>query len=335
MSEFQDNPIEGKGEEMIPQKGLPFSEIEALPPKTAIMSSLSLEELIRFERERAQDFHTPEPAAVRRFPPGWGLETQPPETSDALEDDSFAEAWEWDSDFPISDPDVPAVPPIDIFKLIPDVSAPSNDAILLSRRFDTAMKQVNLQITDFNQARKLGDFLRQANPFLSGTNMDLDKAEHIIEEAEFRVSLAIQKRNWAATDGRKFILYMLIWSALSAAGTATILSPEWQVQLPEPITATFPGALGASIGGLLMIRRLASIRNMNLLRKNFWYYIHPLIGLLLGGAVYYFSLIFLRVPVSTLGVLKDPLPIYVAAFAAGFLFNFIQEIFSKRPKFKF
>ncbi len=55
MSPMDDNPITGKGEEMLPEKGIPFSEIGPAPEPVPTLAALSEDEFLELEEARAAD----------------------------------------------------------------------------------------------------------------------------------------------------------------------------------------------------------------------------------------------------------------------------------------
>ncbi len=322
---------------MIPAKGLPFAELDTHQVTNRSASAITLDEWVRLEQERAEDFQTPEPAAVRRLPPMWTLEEPHAETHSETEE-GIARGADWDPelDYFRPDPDNPEPAPVDIFGLMTRPAPTALSTLGLSRRYDQAMREVNIRIGDYSLAKRLRAELRKAAPLMGGGPDSLVEADRIIGETELRVQTILQKVDWGKKDGRMMFFYYLAAGLVSGFMAVTLMSvtnPALPL-LNTFLTACFLGLLGASVGSLFILRRAVSPRNLLPIKPAIWYFSQPLIGIPLGALIFGLALVFLQVSVPGLDSIENPLVIYFAAFTGGVLMNFIQELFATRRRYR-
>jgi hypothetical protein len=337
-SEENENPIEGLGREMLPDRGMPFDDIDekAEPRSSYLKGDLTqprdltpekLAELLGGTFEPVED-------VIAEMSPGdeeseGGMSAVEPILTDA----DITEI-----DLPVDEIKIPA--PID-GPSMPDgedviVETPSLDEeeemlahfvtedrlSLLWARIDAAQQDIKMKVPNMTIARELIAGLEKARNELLAGKENYEEAERTVSEVELRIVVVERAKadNWAAIA---LFLYEVIWAVLFT----TFFLVTNQVTEVTNIILVMSSAIWGGIGGVTgafyaLWKHVA--RDVDFSKQYYlWYITNPIMGLILGAFIYLVmkgSLLSMTAETSIQDV-TSPFIIYLLAFIVGYQQN--------------
>ncbi|MFH1635691.1 MAG: hypothetical protein ABIG63_16995 [Chloroflexota bacterium] len=317
--------LAGKGEEMIPDRGIPFDDIEDSAPHTDEWKppdSPEMRENIPASTDKEYssmegNTHPPEDTPDDGMSAGYHpfkFETLPPELSTPiieLEHESlkgaplfFGKGMEIPGPSgPIPD-DGASVPPEEVIATdtMLKLLVTHKRVCELWKRADIASENIESEISNVQLARQLLDQIKFARHELLGGQDHYEEAERHINEAEFSINFAHRVRKWSCMYGIPLFIYEILFGAVLigslfftslgevafASGTdiARNAATILDPALVYLLACMIWGGFGSVIGALLsLVRHISEDQDFD---KQFfmWYFGSPLVGMGVGIAVY-------------------------------------------------
>lgn len=191
-------------------------------------------------------------------------------------------------------------------------------------RIDQAQHEIREHIPSLDIARTLYDQVERArNEFLNGRK-NFEETERTVNEVELRVSAVIR----AGKDKGHAILmlmYEIVWTvALVFVGITFLKLPN--DTFSNGVVSAVAGGIGAIVGAITTLWKHAA-REMDYSRQYYmWYITTPILGMILGVFIYTAigeGIIFYSTGDTTL---TSPAIIYIIAFIIGFQQNVAYDI---------
>lgn len=344
INDLNGDPIEGKGKEILPERGMPFEDVtddleqeialgvprDVTPDELAELfnevSESNLKGLGTDWLDSASGMAAAEPIMteadfVSQDLPDEGIDAPPPGGGlpGAI------------ARLRITEPDL-AAGWTEIGKRPGSAHLKGEDAMLdlfvtrdrmmsLWIRIDQAQQEIRAKVPSLPLARELIEQLERArNEILAGAE-NFEEAERTISEVELRISVLdrAKQENWVAVV---LFLYEVLW----AIGLVTFFITINQQPLTDNILLVQSaawGSLGGIAGAFYALWKHVS-REMDFSKQySLWYITNPIMGLVLGAFVFLATKFSLTSLFSGLGEqeITSPFVIYLLAFVVGYQQN--------------
>jgi hypothetical protein len=188
-------------------------------------------------------------------------------------------------------------------------------------RIDQAQKEIRAKVPSISLARELIEQLERArNEILAGME-NFEEAERTINEVEVRISILDRAKqdNWAAIA---LFLYEVLWAIGLVIFFVTITGQELTDNILLVQSAAW-GSLGGITGAFYALWKHVS-REMDFSKQySLWYISNPIMGLVLGALVFLVTNFTLISLFSGTGekAITSPFVIYLLAFVIGYQQN--------------
>ncbi len=320
------NPIEGKGEEMIPEQGLPFEDID--DPAAGILT-----ELEDIPDDEARDL-TPEELA-QLLGGSFGTDdflAQPGTEAGAPVEDSGMGAGaaepvlmetEIQGEIPFVENDPKLPPPTSITGMpSPSEAAMWDPSITSSKhtassiggsqgyaaseemkgmfitkerllqlwdRIDIAQQQIREIVPSLSLAREMYDQIETArNELLSGEDQ-YEEAERALNEVEMRISI-VERNKRDGPVATALFFYLMIWSGLFLTVLIGFGMMGWGINIESNtvvfIFSAIAGSFGGIVGALYSLWKHVSLEVDFNRQYSTWYITNPIMGFFLGMFVF-------------------------------------------------
>jgi hypothetical protein len=332
------SPIKGLGREMLPDRGLPFDDInEDVEPRSSYLKGdltqpknltpEELAELLGGTFEPVEDVIT-EISRGGEHPEG-GMSAVEPILTDAELEKVDLPIGEIkiptsinEKGFPFKEEIVQEAKPLEEKEeMLAHFVTPDRLALLWGR-IDSAQQDIKMKVPNMAIARELIAKLEQARNELLAGKESYEEAERTISEVELRIAVVERAKtdNWAAIA---LFLYETIWAVLF---TTFFLITN---QAPEitNIILVMSSAIWGGIGGITgafyaLWKHIA--RDVDFSKQYYlWYITNPIMGLILGAFIYLVmkgSLLSMTTETNIQDI-TSPFIIYLLAFIVGYQQN--------------
>jgi hypothetical protein len=344
MSFNDDNkdPMAGKGEEMLPKRGIPFEDEieEALPEGAALFNAGEIS-----DAEMDDLFTEGVPNEPRDSGMGAGETFEfPPDELDAFAEDEIflpdeeIEAIGFAGGFELAAAAAPGLATWEVRAGSAHLDS-ANDLLkeyvtrerltLLWNRIDQAQMDVKTTIPNLDVANKLLDQIERArNEFLADM-MNYEEVERTIGEVELRVAAARRSLEDNGHAVRMF-LYEFLWGIAITLGLlgVKLFYSDIENEIGMIIFSAGMGGLGGIVSAMYALWRHTAEEINYSKQYALWYISNPILGTFLGIVAY---LIMLAGVVSLTGELNQdninfPYTVYLLAFILGFQQNVAWEL---------
>ena len=313
MSDQSDRYLDGKGSEMLPERGNPFDrEIKNQTDR--------VEDAIRaWENERSGDLSTGAQGRSSRQP-----KPVPIPSADAQS------AFQENPQKPASSPSRPAdsktnnaphtpPPPQTIAEPAqPQETEPPGDqsSHSLLERAEDAHWKINDLIDHLGTASQLLNKIKQAKSLIQAGNDD--DGELLINEVEYRIHLAGRNKAWAKREAKRVISYEVMW--LTALLTLLYLLPKGTIEAPalEMIYSALVAAVGSVLSMMYASSRQLVTQKDAPPYSNLWFIIQPITAMIIGGFIHLAFGFFGQSGFLGQEGIDPPYLIYLIAGLAGF-----------------
>ncbi len=344
-NKYSDDPVEGLGDEMLPDRGLPFEDIEGsekghstgnkgVVNRPREVTQEELAELMGGVFDIDERIETELPPARKKQDRGMGA-AEPIFADDKMVDliDKATR-----DEIPINDQEGMLDKRIDSRKLVikkrtgsahlveedamMDLFVTEDRIKLLWSRMDAAQKNIQEKIPNLNLARDLVAQLEKArNEILAGRE-NYEEAERTINEIELRIAIVgrAQQDNWAAIA---LFLYEIIWAMVFLFVLLQTIQISELSDSAIIINGSVWGGLGGVVGALYALWKHVSVEVDFSKQYSFWYLSNPIMGIVLGAFIFLVmkgSLLSLSAGQSVQDI-SSPFIIYLLAFIVGYQQN--------------
>ena len=335
-NEDNENPVEGLGGEMLPDRGLPFDDDEeeerrSSYPKGSLTQprDLTPEELADLLGGTFGPTEEEISAMSDTFEEEGGMSAAEP----ILKDSDIHEV-----DLPTGEMEIPTTTFVSGMESKGDqVEEPAHldeekemlahfvtekRLTQLWERIDIAQKEIKINVPNMPIAQELIKKLEKARNELLAGKRNYEEAERSISEVELRIAVVERAKgdNWAAIA---LFLYEIIWAALF---TSFFLMTSQATEITNIILVTSSaiwGGIGGIAGAFYALWKHVA-RDVDFSKQYYlWYITNPIMGLILGAFIYLAiqgGLLSMTAETSIQDI-TSPFIIYLFAFIVGYQQN--------------
>lgn len=193
----------------------------------------------------------------------------------------------------------------------------------LWERIDTAQVDIKENIPSLPIARNLFDQVERARNELLAGRKNFEETERTINEVELRIA-AVLRSGKDKSHAILMLVYELAWTVILVA-LAIVFSTSTQI-LTIPVLSAITGGVGGVVGALWALWRHAA-RDMDYSRQySMWYITTPILGMILGVFVYGMIGAGLIYWASGSTEISSPSIIYMLAFVVGYQQNVALDL---------
>jgi hypothetical protein len=332
------NPIEGLGQEMLPNRGLPFNDIEeSVEPRSSFLKGdlsqprdLTPEELAEllggtFELAENEIHKIGKGGELREG----GMSAAEPILTDAELEEIHLPSGELETTTFISGSNIPYLGDIEREgkslteeeEMLAHFVTPDRLAILWGRIY-SAQQDIKVKVPNILIARELNAELEQTREKLLVGKVNFEEAERAISEVELKIAVV----ELAKTDNRAAIalfIYELIWAGLFATFFLLIGRAPEITNIILVMSSAVWGGIGGITGAFYALWKHVA-RDVDFTKQYYlWYISNPVIGLILGVFVYLVmkgSLLSMTTGTNIQDI-TSPFIVYLLAFVVGYQQN--------------
>lgn len=321
------NPIEGLGQEMLPDRGLPFDDIDEevevgsryLKGDLTQPRDLTPEELAEL---LGGTFEPVEEVITEMSRGEEGQEGGMRAVEPILTDMEFEEIH-----LPGGDKEIPAsiskpgLPYIEEKEMLTHFVTPDRLALLWGR-IDSAQQDIKMKVPNLSIARELIARLEQARNELLAGKENFEEAERTISEVELRIAIVERAKadNWAAIA---LFLYELIWAVLFTTFFLITNQTSEITNIILVMSSAVWGGIGGITGAFYALWKHVA-RDVDFSKQYYlWYITNPIMGLILGAFIYLVmkgSLLSMTTETNIQDI-TSPFIVYLLAFVVGYQQN--------------
>jgi len=351
-----DNPVEGLGDEMLPDRGLPFDDIEGSNGEPSDEKGGAVNQPRELTTEKLAEimggvFDIDERIEAELLPARKKQDSGMGAAEPILADDKIIESVykahtqsKASTDgILVSDQEGSVDKRIDsgliaVKKRTGSAHLVEEDAMMdlliteerltrLWNRIDSAQKEIPEKIPNLVLARELLEQLERARNEVLGGRENFEEAERTINEIELRIAITkrSQRDNWAALA---LFLYEIIWAMAFMIVLYQTIQASNLNDTAIMLNGSVWGGLGGIAGALYALWKHSS-RDVDFSKQYaLWYISNPIMGIVLGAFVF----LVLKLGLLSLSAgesvqdISSPFIIYLLAFIVGYQQNVAWSI---------